>query len=72
MTRKLNTTLGFYSPSFLSMHVGTKKSLINLNTLHDDFTEIVYLHEYCHFIQDVATNYGLSNICSPFDHLEDG
>lgn len=70
MTRKLNTTLGFYSPSFLRMHVGTKKSLINLNTLNDDFAESVYLHEYCHFIQDVTTNYGLSNLCATVDYMK--
>ena len=70
MRRKLNTTLGFYSPSFLRMHVGTKKSLINLNTLNDDFAESVYLHEYCHFIQDITTNYGLSNICATVDYMK--
>jgi len=70
MRRKLNTTLGFYSPSFLRMHVGTKKSLINLNTLNDDFAESVYLHEYCHFIQDITTNYGLSNICATVVYMK--
>ena len=70
MKRKLNTTLGFYSPSFLRMHVGTKKSLINLNALNDDFAESVYLHEYCHFIQDVTTNYGLSNLCTTVDYMK--
>ena len=70
MRRKLNTTLGFYSPSFLRMHVGTKKSLMNLNNLKDEFSESVYLHEYCHFIQDITTNYGLSNICTTVDYMK--
>jgi len=53
MTRKLNTTLGFYVPSFLRMHVGTKKSLQNLQNLNDPYIASIYLHEYTHFIQDV-------------------
>lgn len=44
MKRKLNTALGFYVPSFLRMRVGTKLSLENLNALHDDLAESVYLH----------------------------
>lgn len=68
--KRRNTTLGFYSPSFLRMHVGTKKSLININTLNDDFAESVYLHEYSHFIQDIATTYGLSNICITVDYMK--
>ena len=70
MKRKLNTTLGFYSPSFLRMHVGTNLSLVNLNAINDDFTESVYLHEYIHFIQDLTTSYGLSNICITVDYLK--
>ena len=70
MRKKLSTTLGFYSPSFLRMHVGTRKSLLNLNTLNDDFAESVYLHEYCHFIQDITTTYGLSNICITVDYMK--
>jgi hypothetical protein len=70
MKRKLNTTLGFYSPSFLRMHVGTKKSLISLNTINDDFSESVYLHEYSHFIQDITTNYGLSNLFITVDYMK--
>lgn len=70
MKRKLNTTLGFYSPSFLRMHVGTKKSLIHLNNINDDFSESVYVHEYSHFIQDITTNYGLSNLCATVDYMK--
>ena len=70
MRQKRNTTLGFYSPSFLRMHVGTKKSLINIYTLNDNFAESVYLHEYSHFIQDIATSYGLSNICITVDYMK--
>ena len=52
------------------MHVGTKQSLINLNNLNDDFAESVYLHEYCHFIQDITTSYGLSNLIGTVDYMK--
>lgn len=67
--KRLNTTLGFYSPSFLRMHVGTNKSLQNLNTLNDPYWEAIYLHEYVHFIQDVTTAYGLANIGIITDYM---
>ena len=70
MRQKRNTTLGFYSPSFLRMHVGTNEDLTNLNVINDDLVESVYLHEYCHFIQDVTTIYGLSNICITVDYMK--
>ena len=70
MRQKRNTTLGFYSPTFLRMHVGTKKDLRYVNKLNDDFVESVYLHEYIHFIQDISTNYGLSNICIIVDYMK--
>lgn len=53
----------------MRMHVGTKLSLVNLNKINDDFTESVYLHEYIHFIQDLTTIYGLTNICTTVDYL---
>lgn len=61
MTRKRNTSLGFYIPSFIRMHVGTKKSLRNLNKLKNEHAEAIYIHEFIHFIQDVSTTYGLFN-----------
>lgn len=69
MKRKLNTILGFYSPSFMHMHVGTNKSLKNLNTIADDYSESIFIHEYIHFIQDVTTNYGLANIIKIVDYM---
>jgi len=70
MKQNRYTTLGFYSPSFLRLHVGTKKSLININRLNDDSIESIYLHEYSHFIQDTTTTYGLSNICITVDYMK--
>jgi hypothetical protein len=37
--------------------------------LYDDYTESVYLHEFIHFIQDVTTVYGLSNINITVDYM---
>ncbi|MEB2774559.1 hypothetical protein SYJ56_04535 [Algoriphagus sp. D3-2-R+10] len=62
MSRRLNTVLGFYLPSFLRMHVGTEKNLENLSELDDEYAESVYIHEYTHFIQDLSTVYGLFNM----------
>lgn len=59
--KKRNTTLGFYLPSFIRMHVGTNASLTNLNTLNDDGAEATYIHEFTHFIQDVTSTYGFFN-----------
>ena len=62
MSRKAKeTTLGFYLPSFIRMHIGTDLSLSNLNTLDDETTEATYIHEYTHFIQDITTAYGYFN-----------
>ena len=62
MSRKIrNTTLGFYLPSFIRMHVGTYTSLANLNTLDDETAEATYIHEFTHFIQDVTTTFGFFN-----------
>lgn len=69
MKRKLNTTLGFYSPSFLRMHIGTNKNLQDLNILNDNDAS-TYLHEYIHFIQDITTAYGLQNICRIVDYMK--
>jgi len=70
MKKRLNTTFGFYSPSFLRMHVDTDKSLQNLNILTDIEAESVYLHEYTHFIQDISTVYGLANISVIVDYMK--
>ena len=70
MKNKLNTALGFYSPSFMRMHVGTDWSLIDYRDLNDNYTESVYLHEFTHFIQDITTVYGLSNINIVVDYMK--
>lgn len=69
MRRKLNTTLGFYLPSFLRIHIETNENLQDLNTLKDN-DGATYLHEYIHFIQDITTTYGLQNIERIVDYMK--
>ena len=53
--------MGYYLPSFFSIHLKTKSSLKNLNDLpSEDLSTLV--HEYVHFMQDITTTFGLTNI----------
>lgn len=70
MKKKLNTSLGFYIPSFMRMHVGTDLSLADYTKFNDDYTESIFLHEFIHFIQDITTVYGLSNINIIVDYMK--
>lgn len=69
MRKKLKTALGFYNPSFMHMHVGTRKNLMDLASLQDDDAESIYLHEYVHFLQDITTTFGLANINVIADYM---
>jgi len=62
MSKTLKTTLGFYSPSFMHLHVGGSFEPSKIGVIHDDYSESIYLHEYTHFIQDISTTYGYTNI----------
>lgn len=56
-----NVQMGYYLPSFFSIHLNTKSSLDNLNDLPlKDRSTLV--HEYVHFLQDITTTFGLTNI----------
>ena len=46
MYRKLKTLLGFYSPSFMRLHVDTPVSLSAISEIKDDYTESILLHEF--------------------------
>jgi hypothetical protein len=50
--------LGYYTPAFFHINVGTNASFRRFYDL--DYS--VYLHEYMHFIQDTTTLYGLNNM----------
>lgn len=60
-SRILHKEYGHYIPSFFTMHVDTNETIKDINTLENNaFSTLV--HEYIHFLQDLTTIYGLSNI----------
>lgn len=58
MSRTLHQTLGYYTPAFFHINIGTNVSFSQFSDM--DFS--IYLHEYIHFIQDTTTIYGLNNM----------
>jgi len=56
-----NIQMGYYLPSFFSIHLNTKSSLDDLNTLPIE-DRSTFVHEYVHFLQDITTTFGLTNI----------
>lgn len=58
MSRILRQTLGYYTPAFFHINIGTNASFSQFSDR--DFS--IYLHEYIHFIQDTTTIYGLNNM----------
>jgi len=59
-TKRLNATIGCYFPAFFEMNLDIYGSM-DINKLNEkEFA--LFLHEYTHFIQDVSTYYGLSNV----------
>ncbi len=69
MRGKLYTKLGFYRPSFFKMQVNHTDNLEDLNVLAD-IPSAIYLHEYIHFLQDISTTYGYSNISMVVDFIK--
>lgn len=69
MREQLNTTLGFYRPSFFKMQVNLTDDLKDLNILAD-IPSAIYLHEYIHFLQDITTTYGYTNISTVVDFIK--
>jgi len=68
MSLRLNEVMGYYIPSFFYIWINGKVQdevtgqLIPTPTL---------IHEYCHFLQDITTNFGLSNIITTSTALLD-
>ncbi|MCX2582710.1 hypothetical protein [Pedobacter sp. MR22-3] len=52
---------GTYLPSFFKMEIGSEESFLDIQNLSEKAAS-TYFHEYMHFIQDVSTFHGLSNI----------
>jgi hypothetical protein len=69
MREQLNTTLGFYRPTFFKLQVNRSENLENINIL-SDITSAIYLHEYVHFLQDISTTYGFINISTVVDYIK--
>lgn len=57
----LLASAGHYLPSFFKMEVFSDESLVDIDQLSEQ-TAAVYFHEYLHYIQDVSTLHGLSNM----------
>ena len=63
MYRLFNNTSGYYLPAFLCIQLNDKIDTQNFEN-HTDEVKGTFIHEYCHFLQDVSTTYGYSNfIC---------
>lgn len=68
MRRKLQTTLGFYEPSFLRLHIATKESIKHIEKLTEK-AQSIFFHEYIHFLQDLTTYHGLNNIHATVEYM---
>ncbi|MEQ8553717.1 MAG: hypothetical protein RIC06_09515 [Cyclobacteriaceae bacterium] len=60
MDNKLETTRGYYNPSFLKLTVNADCDLSDLNKLNKAHLS-TFFHEYIHFLQDLTTTFGVTN-----------
>lgn len=58
--KRLNATIGCYYPAFFEMNLDIYGNM-DINKLKEKQFAL-FLHEYTHFIQDVSTYYGLTNL----------
>jgi len=65
---QLYTATGGYLPSFFKMAVRSGESFLDVQSLSEN-TASTYFHEYMHYIQDVSTFHGLSNIIRMGEYL---
>jgi len=56
-----NKFCGYYLPSFFYIEIATNNPLDDLNTL-SSMEKSTFFHEYTHFLQDLTTTFGLTNI----------
>lgn len=64
--RYQNRLLGYYLPAFFFIDIATEDKLENLDLLTDENKSTLY-HEYVHFLQDLTTTFGLTNIVNSVD-----
>ncbi len=60
MDNKIETTRGYYNPSFLKLTVNADCNLSDLNQLDKPHFS-TFFHEYIHFLQDLTTTFGITN-----------
>lgn len=60
MDRLFNNVSGYYLPAFLYIWLNDSIDFQNFEN-HSDEVKGTFIHEYCHFLQDVSTTYGYSN-----------
>lgn len=65
--KKLEQTLGFYTPAFFKIYIKTVNPIDPKQLSEKE--QATFIHEYTHFIQDFTTLYGLLNILNIFDTL---
>ena len=67
------TSLGLYNPSFFKITLKTGEELPKEdfeNPLVSEITGAAFLHEYVHFLQDITSSSGLSNLCYIVDYIK--
>lgn len=57
---------GEYVPCYLLIVLATKDPITNIKTL-DHESQRTFVHEYTHFLQNISTTFGLSNIWNTYD-----
>lgn len=60
MNRLFNNTSGYYFPAFLCIQLNDRIDTQNFESQSDE-EKGTFIHEYCHFLQDVSTTYGYLN-----------
>lgn len=52
---------GLYYPAYFKISIHQDSDLLELEN-ENNIAQVLFLHEYCHFIQDLTTIYGLNNL----------
>lgn len=60
MTKLFNGLFGYYLPAFMLIHIDDNIDFQNFKA-HSAEIKGTFMHEYCHYLQDVSTTYGFVN-----------
>ena len=63
MERLFDNSDGSYLPAFLYIQLNENIDFQNFENQPDE-VKGTFMHEYCHFLQDVSTTYGYTNFLS--------